>query len=104
MFLIKAFYRFCRRLGAKVSAECANMLKVLLKTLMQNIILETDVCTLPRVTGPCIGRFKKFYYDSQTQRCLPFIYGGCRGNENNFDNIHDCREACVSGKLFLDPI
>ena len=54
-----------------------------------------DICALPKQTGPCRGRIEKFYYDSQTQQCLPFVYGGCRGNENNFNSVDDCREACV---------
>ena len=62
-----------------------------------NFLVE-DVCTLPKQTGPCKGHIEKFHYDSQTQRCLPFIYGGCRGNGNNFDNKEECQEACIVGK------
>ncbi|XP_045125738.1 papilin-like isoform X12 [Portunus trituberculatus] len=53
-----------------------------------------DVCTLPRVVGPCSGSFKQYYYDSSTNQCFDFDYGGCEGNANRFDNIQHCEQRC----------
>lgn len=36
----------------------------------------------------------KYYYDTNAKRCLPFNYGGCRGNENNFESSEKCEKIC----------
>ena len=46
--------------------------------------------------GGCKSFLKRFYFDSKTGNCRPFIYSGCQGNHNNFVNINDCVQACVS--------
>lgn len=47
--------------------------------------------------GPfCLFRtaYPRFYFNSTTQQCQAFEWGGCEGNENNFNNIKDCQETC----------
>lgn len=44
--------------------------------------------------GPCRALIPSYYYDRYTQSCLPFTYGGCRGNANNFETWEACDEAC----------
>ena len=44
--------------------------------------------------GPCRGYFPRWYYDASMQMCLQFIYGGCRGNSNNFEDYEDCMRLC----------
>ena len=44
----------------------------------------TDICTLPRVVGPCSGSFSQFYYDHERDQCFQFDYGGCQGNKNRY--------------------
>ncbi|XP_074140708.1 tissue factor pathway inhibitor 2 [Sminthopsis crassicaudata] len=51
-------------------------------------------CLLPPDEGPCRALIPSFYYDRQLQKCRPFIYGGCEGNDNIFDTQDDCQEAC----------
>lgn len=46
------------------------------------------------VPGPCQGYFNRWYFEPKKQMCLPFIYGGCRGNRNNFLTVEECNEAC----------
>lgn len=53
-----------------------------------------DICNLPRVVGPCSGSFRQWYYDSGTDRCYEFDYGGCQGNPNRFNNGDDCERRC----------
>jgi hypothetical protein len=52
----------------------------------------SSICGLSPVTGRCRGLFPRWYYDQDQGRCLPFTYGGCGGNENNFAS----RQVCES--------
>ncbi|CAF0721201.1 unnamed protein product, partial [Brachionus calyciflorus] len=54
------------------------------------------ICSLEKKPGPCRMAVKniKYYYDKDAKQCLPFDYGGCRGNENNFDEIEKCVKTC----------
>ena len=54
---------------------------------------RTDLCQLPHETGD-VAHELKYFYDSATGECKQFIYGGCRGNENKFEDI--CQERCVN--------
>lgn len=58
-------------------------------------------CLLPKQSGPCKAFFKKYYYDQAEARCRSFVYGGCNGNDNQFDSWELCREACEG--LLLTP-
>jgi hypothetical protein len=49
---------------------------------------------LPVVTGPCLASEPSYWFDAATGVCVPFVYGGCDGNENRFATIHECYAAC----------
>ncbi|XP_054853894.1 actinia tenebrosa protease inhibitors-like [Eublepharis macularius] len=53
-------------------------------------------CTLPLEQGPCKAAFPRYYYNTQTNKCEKFIYGGCKGNANNFLEKEDCAQECHS--------
>ncbi|XP_032160714.1 boophilin-G2-like isoform X2 [Mustela erminea] len=55
---------------------------------------NADICLLPPDEGICRALFRRYYYDSSTQSCRQFYYGGCEGNANNFRTLEDCNEAC----------
>uniref|UniRef100_A0A4W2EF91 BPTI/Kunitz inhibitor domain-containing protein n=1 Tax=Bos indicus x Bos taurus TaxID=30522 RepID=A0A4W2EF91_BOBOX len=55
--------------------------------------VDKDVCTLPKVPGPCNAYFVRWWYDQQKETCSSFIYGGCQGNNNNFQS-EKCEETC----------
>lgn len=59
---------------------------------------NNPVCAMPRVVGMCKAAFRKFYYDSETKSCQQFIYGGCGGNGNNFDDQKSCERTCMEGE------
>ena len=45
------------------------------------------VCQLPMEAGPCYALMPRFFFNFETRRCEQFIYGGCRGNKNNFGTM-----------------
>ncbi|XP_022240776.1 papilin-like, partial [Limulus polyphemus] len=51
-------------------------------------------CNLPNDAGPCFDYLKRYYYSPDYNRCLQFIYGGCEGNDNNFETKAECEDAC----------
>nr|XP_004656398.2 tissue factor pathway inhibitor 2 [Jaculus jaculus] len=55
---------------------------------------DAEICLLPRDVGPCKALLPRYYYDRYLQKCRPFMYGGCRGNPNNFKTPGSCEEAC----------
>ncbi|KAL1452010.1 hypothetical protein WDU94_006329 [Cyamophila willieti] len=52
-------------------------------------------CRLKRSTGKCRASITRFYFNTKTLRCESFIYGGCRGNANNFTSRKECERACA---------
>ncbi|KAL1421530.1 hypothetical protein MTO96_023058 [Rhipicephalus appendiculatus] len=63
--------------------------------------LKPSLCYLPKEAGPCIGDFPRYYYDTTTNSCKHFTYGGCRGNANNFLTPRQCENKCG---MTLDPV
>lgn len=61
-----------------------------------------DHCLLPADSGPCEAAIERWHFDAATGICQPFIYGGCEGNENNFETLEDCSAACA-GAGTTDP-
>ncbi|XP_054159468.1 kappaPI-actitoxin-Avd3b-like [Oppia nitens] len=44
--------------------------------------------------GPCKGYFEHHFCNKTSHKCETFIYGGCYGNQNNFQTIDKCRQYC----------
>ncbi|VDM26369.1 unnamed protein product, partial [Hydatigera taeniaeformis] len=56
---------------------------------------EEDVCSLPLESGPCMAYFKVWGFNSATGQCENFVYGGCGGNGNRFDEKEECERVCI---------
>jgi hypothetical protein len=56
----------------------------------------SEACDLPAETGVCRGFFPRYFFDRTSGTCKKFVYGGCGGNENNFETIEDCLSTCAA--------
>ncbi|VUZ46551.1 unnamed protein product, partial [Hymenolepis diminuta] len=59
---------------------------------------HSDVCNLPLDSGICSAFFPKWGYDVNEKECVIFIYGGCGGNDNSFEEKEECEAACGLAK------
>jgi hypothetical protein len=39
----------------------------------------------------------RWYFNKESGDCKEFYFGGCDGNENNFETETECRMACKGG-------
>lgn len=62
---------------------------------------RSHICRLRAVTGPCRALFRRWYYDVGKRRCARFIYGGCRGNANNFKSYRACMLRCKRQRGYI---
>nr|CAI9712774.1 unnamed protein product [Rangifer tarandus platyrhynchus] len=51
-------------------------------------------CLRRKLIGPCKGKKIRYFYDAKTGRCQRFLYGGCKGNRNNFHSAGQCMKIC----------
>ena len=54
----------------------------------------SDVCKLPPLVGPCRMAVPRWYFNNNTGQCTQFTFGGCDGNENNFNKKEECEKRC----------
>ena len=47
-----------------------------------------------KVVGSCSGRFTQWYFDTNSNECLDFLFSGCHGNANRFNNKEMCEQQC----------
>uniref|UniRef100_UPI003AAB3147 kunitz-type protease inhibitor 1-like n=1 Tax=Centroberyx gerrardi TaxID=166262 RepID=UPI003AAB3147 len=66
-----------------------------------NRLLDIDVnqkrarCTEPPRTGPCRASHTRWFYDPLNRKCHRFTFGGCDGNDNNFQEEESCSKTCA---------
>ena len=52
------------------------------------------ICKLPQEVGPCRSMLQRWWYDASIGKCVEFVFGGCRGNANNFESKVACEAKC----------
>ncbi|OWR51782.1 actinia tenebrosa protease inhibitors-like [Danaus plexippus] len=55
-------------------------------------------CQLQPRKGSCGNQLKRFYYDMESNECRSFYFGGCDGNQNNFNTLLECERFCKDSK------
>ncbi|XP_071968869.1 WAP, Kazal, immunoglobulin, Kunitz and NTR domain-containing protein 2 isoform X2 [Engystomops pustulosus] len=53
-----------------------------------------NICNYPALQGPCKAYEPRWAFNKLLNQCQSFIYGGCGGNENNFESKEMCEESC----------
>ena len=57
--------------------------------------VDEYVCQQPIEQGPCKAADMQWAFSAEEGGCVEFMYGGCGGNYNNFDDEAACVQACV---------
>ncbi|NXS71491.1 SPIT1 inhibitor, partial [Pandion haliaetus] len=68
-----------------------------------NVTRKQGHCVDLPNTGQCTESIPRWYYNPFSEKCDPFTYGGCGGNNNNFKEEEDCMKSC-SGITKADAI
>jgi len=68
----------------------------------RNKFFQASLCRLGVDSGPCSGRFPRWFFNAKSSRCEEFVFGGCHGNENNFQTIEECKRSCDGNRLEFD--
>ncbi len=66
------------------------------KKLKKNNTKMLESCKLPKEVGgsECTEKHARWFFSESDNKCMPFYYSGCGGNENNFDSERSCAEQC----------
>jgi hypothetical protein len=43
---------------------------------MKDLEIKSDICKLAKDPGTCDNSTERYYYDSESERCLVFAYSG----------------------------
>lgn len=86
---------------ADMQQDCSSKVELM----QQRPCMEKEDCTIDMATakkicmleadqGPCRGLYQRWTFVPMKGMCIPFQYGGCRGNRNNFLTQDECMNTC----------
>ncbi|XP_078677961.1 actinia tenebrosa protease inhibitors-like [Branchiostoma floridae x Branchiostoma belcheri] len=73
------------------------------RRIVTDVGAEDDVCSQPMKVGICKAAVPRFYFNSAEKKCMSFVFGGCRGNGNNFVTMEDCESTCAGKSEGVKP-
>ncbi|OUC41531.1 putative Kunitz/Bovine pancreatic trypsin inhibitor domain protein [Trichinella nativa] len=82
----------CEKTCGKSSASSENVKPT--TTSHQSTLPDINRCLHPKDSGPCNGRFIRWYWNDERKLCEVFHYGGCKGSGNNFGSREECLKEC----------
>ncbi|XP_032814791.2 carboxypeptidase inhibitor SmCI-like [Petromyzon marinus] len=53
------------------------------------------LCRPDAETGRCRAHITRYFYNMTLGMCMPFVYGGCGGNNNRFEDMESCVFSCI---------
>ncbi|CAN9511243.1 unnamed protein product [Ophioblennius macclurei] len=56
---------------------------------------RAELCEAEPEVGPCRAAFQRWFYNDKTGNCQSFVYGGCKGNKNNYLTEDSCISSCA---------
>uniref|UniRef100_A0A8C9ZUU4 Amyloid-beta A4 protein n=1 Tax=Sander lucioperca TaxID=283035 RepID=A0A8C9ZUU4_SANLU len=62
------------------------------------------VCWARAESGPCHAMLERWYFVPEKGCCVPFLFGGCGGNRNNFGSEEYCLAVCGSSLSLLESM
>ncbi|KAM7396048.1 hypothetical protein PAMA_007363 [Pampus argenteus] len=74
--------------------QCSKLNQTFSRLLSIDVNQRKARCTEPPRTGPCRASHTRWYYDPLNRQCFRFTFGGCDGNDNNFEATDKCSETC----------
>ncbi|KAM6454177.1 BPTI/Kunitz domain-containing protein-like [Liasis olivaceus] len=57
-------------------------------------LFEGGCSTFPKDSDRCGEPKPRFFYNSTSERCEPFIYRGCPWNHNRYYTVEECQRHC----------
>jgi len=90
-FIIFVYYEFTSKFLVVLATSLS---RVQLYTIGSTICLAvSDKCLAEAQTGLCRASIRRYHYNNGI--CQPFIYGGCGGNQNNYETEETCMTTCT---------
>lgn len=59
------------------------------------LVTGEAICQQPMSMGSGDANLQRWYYDSINRKCVPFVYRGHYGNQNNFLSELQCQQTCA---------
>jgi len=86
----------CQPVTCSIGKVCKKFLLTNTNTEIARCVDPTlsEKCQQPMDSGVCKGSRVHWFFDTDTEQCQEFNYGGCPGNENNFASKVECLSAC----------
>lgn len=74
--------------------ECLSFANIFTVFVFYFFFKFAEICALAAETGPGRAMIMRFHYNKSTGTCEEFVYGGAKGNANNFRTQEECLEKC----------